>query len=157
MFSSGIPLDVNLGQFANLLAEKRSKCCYCFQVANRPSLLESTTSIIHPAQHKNRSVTNRRLFRVLRCFEVLGGFGNAYFVSFCGLHGTPVGLSDCFCADNGTEINKASGDFKTCFAHRTIELSSKFAYTSIVYCLSMQIFQEARGIEARAQCFRTAG
>ena len=70
--------------------------------------------------------------------------------SFCGLHGTPDGLSDRFCADKETEINKASGDFKACFAHRTIDLSRKFAYTSIVYCLSMQISQEAREIEARA-------
>ena len=97
------------------------------------------------------------------CFESctvlksLEGFGNADFVSYCGLHGTPVELSDCFCADKGTEINKASGDFKACFAHRTINLSNKFAYTSIVYRLSMQIFQEATEIEARAKCFRTAG
>lgn len=45
--------------------------------------------------------------------------------------GTPVGSSpvyvpsrtaaSCFCADNGTEINKPSGDLKAYIAHRTID------------------------------------
>lgn len=84
-----VPRDVNFEQFANLVAEKRSKCCYCFRTANS-GIDYMYTCIIHPAPYKNRSCTNRNLFRVLYRF---GGFGNVYFVSYCGLHETPVGLS----------------------------------------------------------------
>lgn len=76
MFLSGIPLvprDLNFEQYANLVAEKRSEMFFYFEFQAYllfPSLLEST---IQPVQYKNRSSTNRRLFRVLCCFEVLGG------------------------------------------------------------------------------------
>ena len=39
MFSGEIPLvprGMNFELFANLVAEERSKCCYCFQISNRP-------------------------------------------------------------------------------------------------------------------------